>query len=83
MMAREIEVLLVVDDQNAQILRGKQRASWTMTIPVAPEYNIAMQQLTNLSCTTTKQHKGSPDESMKSYAADLDKVSSKTVVGSP
>ena len=27
-----------------------------MSIPVTPEYNIAMQSFTNLSCTTTKQH---------------------------
>ena len=47
-------------------MSGKQIASLTKKRPVAPEYNIAMQQLTNLSCTTTKQHKGSPDESMKS-----------------
>ena len=61
----------------------KQRASWTMARPVAPEYNIAMQQFTNLSCTTTKQHKDSPEESMKNEAADLDKISSKSLVWSP
>ena len=53
---------------------GKQRASWTMSRPVAPDYNIAMQQFTNMSCTTTNQHKDLPEESMKSDAADLDKM---------
>ena len=55
-------------------MSGKQRASWTMSRPVAPDYNIAMQQFTNMSCTTTNQHKDSPEESMKSDAADLDKM---------
>ena len=52
-----------------------------MSRPVTPEYNIAMHQFTNLSCTTTKQHKDSPEECMKSDAADLDKISSKSVTG--
>ena len=56
-------------------MSGKQRASWTMSRPVATDYNIAMQQFTNISCTTTNQHKDSPEEiSMKSDAADLDKM---------
>ena len=55
-------------------MSGKQRASWTMSRPVAPDYNIAMQQFTNMSCTTTNQHKDSPEESMKSDAADLGKM---------
>ena len=53
-------------------MSGKQRASGTMSRPVAPYYNIAMQQFTNMSCTN--QHKDSPKESMKSDAADLDKM---------
>ena len=64
-------------------MSGMQRASWTMSRPVTPEYNIAMQQFTNLSCTTTKQHNDSPQEYMKSDAADLDNISSKSVVWSP
>ena len=55
-------------------MSGKQRASWTMSRPVAPDYNSAMQQFTNMSCTTPNQHKDSPEESMKSDAADLDKM---------
>ena len=51
-------------------MSGEQRASWTMSRPVAPDYNIAMQQFTNMSCTTTNQHNDSPEESMKSDAAD-------------
>ena len=54
-----------------------------MSRPVAPDYNMAMQQFTNMSCTTTNQHKDTPDESMKSDAADLDKISSKSLVWSP
>ena len=42
-----------------------------MSRPVTPEYNIALQQFTNLSCTTTKHHKDSPEGRMKSDAADL------------
>ena len=53
---------------------GKPRAFWTMSRPVAPDYNIEMQQFTNMSCTTTNQDKDSPEESMKSDAADLDKM---------
>ena len=45
-----------------------------MSRPVAPDYNIAMQQLTNMSCTTTNQHNDSSEESMKSDAADLDNM---------
>ena len=55
-------------------MSGKQTVSWTMSRPVAPDYNIAMQQFTNMSYTTTNQHKDSPEESMKSDAADLDKM---------
>ena len=69
--------------KRGSVMSGKQRASWTMSRPVTPEYNIAMQQFTNLSCTTTKQHKDSPEECMKSDAAYLDKISSKSVVSSP
>ena len=45
-------------------MSGKQMASWTMSRPVAPDYNIAMQQFTNMSCTTTNQHQDSPEESI-------------------
>ena len=55
-------------------MSGKQRAYWTMSRPVAPDYNIAMQQFTNMSCATTNQHNDSPEESMKSDAADPDKM---------
>ena len=55
-------------------MSGKQRASWTMSRPVALDYNIAMPQFTSMSCTTTNQHKDSPEESMKSDDADLDKM---------
>ena len=46
-------------------MSGKQRSPWTMSRPGTPEYNIAMQQFTNLSCTTTKLHKDSPREGWK------------------
>ena len=64
-------------------MSGKQRASGIMSRPVTPEYNIALQQFIDLSCTTNKQHNDSPEECMKSDAADLDKTSSKSVVWSP
>ena len=65
-------------------MSGRQRAYWTMSSPLAPDYNIAMQQFTNIACTTTtNQHKDSPEDSMKSDAADLVKISSKSVVWSP
>ena len=57
-------------------MSGRQRAYWTMSSPLAPDYNIAMQQFTNIECTTTtNQHKDSPEDSMKGDAADLDKIS--------
>ena len=62
----------------------KQRNPWTMSRPVTSENNIAMQQFTNLSyTTTTKQHKDSPEARMKRDVIDLEKISSKPVMLSP
>lgn len=48
----------------------KQRALWTMSMPITSEYNIAMQEFTNLSYTTSEQHKDLTNARMKSDAAD-------------
>ena len=37
----------------------KQRAIWTMSVPITAEYNNAMQELTGLYYTTSEQHKES------------------------
>ena len=51
-----------------------------MPRPVTPEYNIAMLQFIKLPCTITKQHDDSPVGRVESDAADLDEISSKSVV---
>ena len=47
--------------------------------PITSEYNITMQEFTNLSYTTSEQHKDSTEEKMKRDAADLEEISSKLV----
>ncbi len=61
----------------------QQRALWTMSRPVTSEYNIAMQEFTNLSYTTSEQHKDLTEARMKRDAADVEKISSKLVGWSP
>ncbi|KAJ8364405.1 hypothetical protein SKAU_G00132360 [Synaphobranchus kaupii] len=61
----------------------KQRALWTMSRPITAEYNIAMQEFTNLSYTTSEQHKDLTEARMKRDAADLEKISSKLAIWSP
>ena len=59
----------------------KQRAHWTMSMPVTSENTIAMQQFTNLSyTTTTKQHIDSPEARIQRGGTDLEKISSEPVV---
>ena len=49
----------------------------TMSRPITSEYNVAMQEFTNLSCTTTEQHKESTEASKKRDAVDLEEINSK------
>nr|XP_006818341.1 PREDICTED: peptidyl-glycine alpha-amidating monooxygenase B-like [Saccoglossus kowalevskii] len=54
-----------------------------MSSPITSEYNIAMQEFTNLSYTTSEQHKDLTEARMKRDTADLEKISSKLAVCSP
>lgn len=60
-----------------------QRALWTMSRPMTSEYNIAMQEFTNLSYTTSEQHKDLTEARMERDVADLQEISSKLALCSP
>ena len=50
------------------------RNIWTLSAPVTSEYNIAMQDLTNLTYTTSPQRKDSNEARIKTDASDLEKI---------
>ena len=54
-----------------------------MSRPITSEYNVAMQELTNLSYTTTEQHKESTEARKKREAVDLEEINSKLETWSP
>ena len=60
--------------------RNVWKAENPMSRPLTPEYIIAVLQFINLPCTITKQHDDSPVGRMESDSADLDEISSKSVV---
>ena len=47
---------------------------WTLSAPVTSEYNSAMQDFTDLTYTTSPQHKDSTEARIKRDASDLDKI---------
>ena len=59
------------------------RNIWTLSAPVTFEYNIAMQDLTNLTYTTSPQHKDSTEARIKRDASDLGKIRIKLAASSP
>ena len=61
-------------------MSGNQTTNWTVSRPVTPEYNISMHEFANMSCTIIKQYKDSAEGRMESDSADLDDISSKSVV---
>ena len=61
----------------------EQIALWTMSIPISAEYNVAMQEFTTLSYSTSEQHKELTESMMRRVLADLEKISSKLVGCSP
>ena len=50
------------------------RNLWTLSAPVTSEYNSAMQDFTDLTYTTSPQHKDSTEALIKRDASDLDKI---------
>ena len=61
----------------------RQIALWTMSRPITSEYNVAMQEFTNLSYTTNEQHKESTEARKKRDAVDLEEINSKPEAWSP
>ena len=59
------------------------RNLWTLSAPVTSEYNIAMQDFTNLTYTTSPQHKDSTEARIKRDASDLEKIRITLVACSP
>ena len=59
------------------------RNIWTLSAPVTSEYNIAMQDFTNLTYTTSPQHKDSTEARIKRDASDLEKIRIKLAAYSP
>ena len=56
---------------------------WTLSAPVTSEYNSAMQDFTDLTYTTSPQHKDSTEACIKRDASDLDKIRMKLASCSP
>ena len=54
-----------------------------MSRPITSEYNVAMQEFTNLSYTTTEQHKESTEARKKRDVVDLEEINSKLEACSP
>ena len=54
-----------------------------MSIPITSEYNVAMQEFTNLSYTTTEQHKDFTEVRKKRDAVELEEINSKHEAWSP
>ena len=48
-----------------------------MSRPITSEYNVAMQEFTNLSYTKTEQHKESTEARKKRDVVDLEEINSK------
>ena len=61
----------------------EQRSLWTMSMPITSEYNSAMQEFTNLSYTTSEQHKESMEARIKRDMSDLTKINTKLSSCSP
>ena len=59
------------------------RNLWTLSAPVTSEYNIAMQDFTNLTYTISPQHKDSTEARIKRGASDLEKIRIKLAACSP
>ena len=50
------------------------RNLWTLSAPVTSVYNIAMQDFTKQTYTTSAQHKDSTEARIKRDACDLEKI---------
>lgn len=50
------------------------RNLWTLSAPVTSEYNIAMQDFTNQTYTSSPQHKDSTEAHIKRDASDIEKI---------
>ena len=61
----------------------EQIALWTMSTPISAQYNAAMQEFTNLSYSTSEQHKELTSARMSRDLLDLQKISSKLIGCSP
>ena len=59
------------------------RNIWILSAPVTSEYNIAMQDFTNLTYTTSPQYNDSTEARIKRDAADLEKIRIKIAACSP
>ena len=59
------------------------RNLWTSSAPLTSEYNIAMHDFTNLTYTTSPQHKDSTEARIKRDASDLEKIRIKLAACSP
>ena len=59
------------------------RNLWTLSAPVTSEYNIAMQDFTNLTYTTSPHYKDSTEARIKRDASDLEKIRIQLAACSP
>ena len=61
----------------------EQRSLWTMSMQVTAMYNIAMQDLNNLTYTTSGQHKETTDARPNKDIHDLAKITSRLIPFTP
>lgn len=60
-----------------------QRAIWTMSSPISSGYNIAMQEFSNMSFTTSEQHKDVSPARIDRDSSDMVKLTAKLDTCSP
>ena len=64
-------------------MNEEQRSLWTMSMPVTAMYSMAMQDLNNLTYTTSDQHKESIDARSNRDIHDLGKINSRLIPFTP
>ena len=64
-------------------MNDKQGIVWTMSLPVSSLYNLAMQDFTDTTYTSSEQHKDIVQSRAKRDASDLEKLSTKLRSCSP
>ena len=68
---------------NGSGINEEQRSLWTRSMPVTAMYNMAMQDLNNMSYITSGQHKETTDACLNRDIHDLAKINSRLIPFTP